>query len=82
MVTRREANGLINMGLCFLGVTAKNLGKTDNSVASAKSIQSQCALTFAMPWPTRLVTISFCPSSSSQSMFGSQGQRTSKSRFG
>jgi hypothetical protein len=47
MVTRREANGLINMGLCFLGVTAKNLGKTDNSVSVGQiSIQSQCALTF------------------------------------
>ena len=48
VVARRETKRLIDVGLSFVGVTGKNLGKTNNclSVGQEFSIQSQRALTF------------------------------------
>jgi hypothetical protein len=84
MVTRREAKGLTNMGLCFLGVTDKNFGKTDNSVCVGQiSIQSQCALTFGNALGNAVGDdMNSAHHQVSEGMFGSQRQRPSQSRFG
>src|ERR1700727_1707979 len=84
MVTRREAEGLIDMDLGFLGVTAKNLGKTDNSVSVGQiSIQDQRALTFGNASGNAVADdMDSAHHQVSESMFGSQRQRPSQSRFG